>query len=118
MKNLRKDKSLIITRADKGNCVVILNKCDYVNKIEDILNDKPKFTLIKGSCFKYTIVLEDKLDRTLRKIKNKLPENTYNTLFASGSTPGNLHGLPKIQKERYPMRPIILAINTFNCILG
>ncbi len=70
--------------------------------------------LIKGDWFYYIIALEDKLNRILRKIKTKLPENTYNNLFSSGSTSGILHGLPKIHKEGYPMRPILSAINTFN----
>ncbi len=56
----------------------------------------------------------DKLNGILRKIKTKFPENTFNNLFASGSTSGILYGLPKIHKEGYPMRPILLGINTFN----
>ncbi len=32
LKNLKNDKSIIITRPDKGNGVVILNKKDYLDK--------------------------------------------------------------------------------------
>ncbi len=70
--------------------------------------------IIKGDWFEYIVALEDKLNRMLREIKTKLPENTYTTLFSSGSTPGILYGLPKTHKEGYPMRPILSAINTFN----
>ncbi len=70
--------------------------------------------IIKGDWFKYVVALEDKLNRILRKIKTKLPENTYNNSLSSGSTHGILYGLQKIHKMGYPMRPILSATNTFN----
>ena len=114
LKNLKKDKNIVITRPDKGNGVVILNKIDYINKTELILNDKTKFKLLKGDWFKHIITLEDKLNRLLRKIRSKLTDDVYNFLFASGSTPGILYGLPKVHKADCPIRPILSAINTFN----
>ncbi len=78
------------------------------------MNDKSKFQVIKGDWFKHIIALEDKLNRNLRKIKNKLSDTKYNFLFASGPTPGILYGSPKIPKLGCPIRPILSAINTFN----
>ena len=43
LKNLPKDQSIIITKPDKGNGVVLLNKTDYINKVLHILNDTSKF---------------------------------------------------------------------------
>ena len=40
---LRNDPNIVITGPDKGNSVVILNRCDYVNKMYDISNDVSKF---------------------------------------------------------------------------
>ncbi len=88
------------------NQILILKKKDYVDITEDILSDMFKFKLIKGNWLKYIISLEHKLDRTLRKIKNKLTEVTYNFLFASGV----LYGLPKVPKDGCPIRPILSAI--------
>ena len=34
--SFRNDPDIVITRSDKGNGVVILNRCDYVNKMNDI----------------------------------------------------------------------------------
>ncbi len=45
---------------------------DYIEKTENILMEETKFNFIKGDWFKYIIALEDKLNRQLRKIKNKL----------------------------------------------
>ncbi len=115
LKNLKRDKSIIIKKSDKWNGVVILNEDDYISKTEELLNDKSKFMIIKGDWFKYIFTLEDKLNR---KIKTKLPENTYNNLFSSGSSAGIIYGLPNIHKEGYPMRPILSATNTFKYILA
>ena len=111
---LKKDKTLIITKPDKGRGVLILNKSDYVNKTNEILNDETKFKKIDGDWFKIILKLEDKLNRLLRSIKNKLPDNIFDYLFASGSLPGVLYGLPKIHKVDCPIRPILSAIGTFN----
>ncbi len=72
------------------------------------------YKLISGDWLKYITFLEDKLNRKLRKLKNKLQENVYNFLFASGSSPGVLYILPKVHKVGVPISPILSAINTFN----
>ena len=43
LKNLSKNKNIIITIPDKGSGVIILNRVDYVNKMQDILSDTTKF---------------------------------------------------------------------------
>jgi len=43
MKQLQKKQKIIITRPDKGNGVVILNKDQYISSIKSLLNDELKF---------------------------------------------------------------------------
>ncbi len=90
----------------------------YLEKTETILSDTTKFKLLNEDVFKCILRLEDKLNRFLRTVKNKLTEDVYNFLFASGSTPGILYGLPKVHKAGCPIRPILSAIGTFNYNLG
>ena len=45
LKNLRKNEYIIIQKFDKGNYVVILDKTDYLDKMENLLNDPRKFIL-------------------------------------------------------------------------
>jgi len=40
-----KDNSIIVTKPDKGKGVVVLNRTDYVSKMDDILSDASKFSL-------------------------------------------------------------------------
>ena len=39
MQNLSKNKDLIIQKSDKGNSLLIFDRQDYINKINNILND-------------------------------------------------------------------------------
>ena len=41
--NLSKNKDISITNPDKGSGVVILNRTDYIKKMEEIVNDTTKF---------------------------------------------------------------------------
>lgn len=116
LKSLKADKDIIITRPDKGRGTVILNKSEYISKVESILNDTTKFKVIIENAFTYITRLEDKLGRTLRKLlKTKvISKECFNFLFSSGSSPGILYGLPKIHKIGNPIRPILSTIGTFN----
>ena len=43
LRNLRKNKDIIITKLDKGNGVVILDRTLYDNAIQKIISDSSKF---------------------------------------------------------------------------
>ena len=112
LKALGKDKSLVISKPDKGKGVVLLDKKDYVEKMNTILKDKSKFRKSNVNVFDYIVKLEDKLNRILRTIKDKIGEEIYNWLHASGSGPGIMYGLPKVHKVNVPLRPIVSCIKT------
>ena len=44
LQNLSKNKDLIIQKSDKGNSVVIVQRQDYLKKMNDILSDQKKFS--------------------------------------------------------------------------
>ena len=43
LKKLSRNRNIVILRPDKGNGVVILNRVDYINKVESLLSDTSKF---------------------------------------------------------------------------
>ena len=51
-KSLKDNREIIIRRADKSSLYVILNKSDYMNKIDNILQDQSKFKPIKKTLLK------------------------------------------------------------------
>ena len=44
LKRLSKNKDIVVQKGDKGNIVLILDKCSYISAIEEILNDRSKFS--------------------------------------------------------------------------
>ena len=63
-----------------------------------------------------TSKLESKVQRTLRKIKSKLPENVYKKLYLTGSYPGKfyakVHKLSTNNVGDLTLRPIVSNIGT------
>ena len=66
--NLKKNKDIVITKPDKGNGVVILDRKLYNHAIEEIILDTSKF---KKHSEDPTMKHESSLQRCLRKLKQK-----------------------------------------------
>ena len=117
LNNLSWNRNIVITRPDKGNGVVILNRDDNINKVFSVFNDPLKFCTLDTDTLDICQRREGKLVRFLRDTllkKGCIPDEVYRELFPSGSTPGVLYGLPKVHKENCPTRAILPAIGTYN----
>jgi hypothetical protein len=116
--DLSKDKSIIVSKADKGNAVVIQNTTDYKRKVLAILSDATKFKRLQpdpsSKKSNPTITRQKALQTRLRGLKSRLPEGVYDRVYPSGSKAGVMYGLPKVHKEGTPLRPIISATGTYN----
>ena len=115
LQTLGKNDQLDITKPDKGNGVVLLDKQAYINKMNDILKDDSKFELIENPT-KYSLIysIEDRINRFLSKLKKKgiITQYSYDELYVSGSSFGLLYGSPKVHKgPSLPLRPILAAYN-------
>ena len=113
LNDLRSDDSIIITRPDKGNGVVIVSRLDYLNKMKKLISDGTKFKHLKQNPTKSR---EESLSAYLRKIKKDgiIDDVTFHKILPSGSSPGVLYGLPKVHKAGCPFRPIVSSVNTYN----
>ena len=91
LRNLRKNKDIVITKPDKGNGVVILDRKLYNNAIEEIVSDTSKFEKFSEDP---TLKLEASLQRFLRKLKRKIFFNKieYDKLYHSGSARARIYG--------------------------
>ena len=107
-----------MTKPDKGKGVIILDKTKYISSLLKLISDKSKFSEIKESPSKFTTRIEDKVNSLLRKLKKKgsITENLYKKMYATGTGPGILYGLPKTHKSNFstefPLRPIFNSCNT------
>ena len=112
---LAKRKDLVITKPDKGNGVVLLDKADYVTKMGCILDDQTKFRKVQNvDLYKSTISLETQVRFSLQKLLNAniIDKFSYQKAYPKGSRPCLLYGLPKIHKNGAPLRPILSAIGS------
>ncbi|XP_072400958.1 uncharacterized protein [Diabrotica undecimpunctata] len=100
-------------KADKGNCLVILDRDSYDNKVSSFL-DENHFTLIPT----------DPSKRFISKLKDHVKNHSeFLSNLPGFFLPGNplisrLYGLPKIHKVGIPIRPVVSFINTSVSILS
>lgn len=104
------DTSVVITQADKGGGVVIIDSIEYVRKMKDLLQDLATYEK-KPSGF---IEKESKrFNQEARKILKKSEKGKQLLhLLEEAPTAPRMRGLPKIHKEDIPMRPITSGVGS------
>ena len=121
LKSLSKNDSLIIQKSDKGNSIAIINKDDYLQKMQNILSDSSKFSEICITTEKhlnFLINIEKQLTDLLKQLNHSqvISDTEYKKLKPRGSRFGILYSLCKIPKSFIdncpPFRPILPAIKT------
>ena len=93
IKELKQDDKRIILTADKGVALVVLNKKDYIERAEHLLN-QPTYRKIQEDP---TSKQKSKLIRILKKIKIEggISEEKYKKMYPMGAGPPKFYGLPK-----------------------
>ena len=112
-RSLMNNKSIIISRPDKGGGIVIMDRSDYVHRMLTILSDDTKF-IKRGASVKCdrTLVIE----RDIRKVLNRLEEKkiitkeSHQFMHPTGSQTPRLYGLPKTHKDGIPLRPVLSMV--------
>ena len=107
---LRKNDDIIVTKPDKGSGVVLLNKSDYVDKMNKILDDQSKFRRLGPvSSNDNTAIVESRLQKRLLDLvkADHMPKWIYDAIRPTGSQRPRMYGLPKTHKEGTPLRPIL-----------
>ena len=113
LKDLRNNKDIIITKPDKGSGIVLINKEDYVKKMEEHLKDSTRFSkCTKGK--DRTSQVEKSITKLLSSLKqrNIIDQTTWENLRPTGSIIPRLYGLPKIHKPGTPLRPVLDMVNS------
>ena len=84
LSELKRDQSIVIVKANKGNCLVILQKDYYIRELENLLSDTSRFRLLPRDP---TLKREKKLIRHLLKLKNDgvITDQFYHKTRPNGS---------------------------------
>lgn len=117
LKELKRDKTIIIKRCDKGGGIAIMNTINYKSKILTMLNDPQVYTkLIEDD----TVTIKTKIDDLFKQLNNnnKITNKQLNYLTNFIPTCPLFYGLPKVHKNNWPLRPIVSQINGPTCKLS
>ena len=108
IEELRKDNTKMILTVDKGVSMVVMNKDDYHQKAEALLQESAYRAITSDPTNKY----KNKLISLLKSIKANggINEITYRKLYPTGAGSPKFYGLPKLHKEGTPLRPIVSSI--------
>ena len=111
LKNLKKDDTIIITPADKGKSLVVMDKDVYVQRMEEKLSDETTYKKIP------TDPTQDIKEEIIVKLKSLLgskiiDDKLYEDLYPDVTQIPRAYGSPKIHKEGYPLREIVDSTNS------
>ena len=99
IRDLRRDTDIVILPADKGNATVVMDRTDYMMKMNKMLEDVTYKKLKKDP----TSRIESKITRSLRALEDKgcISDKERKYLTPQCLTLPQMYGLPKIHKEGY-----------------
>ena len=111
IRSLAKDDSVVILPADKGRTTVILDKQDYQNKVNTLLDDTNTYEKLTSDP---TRSIKNKLNQILRdwRREGRISDSLYSQLYPTAENIPKFYGLPKIHKKDAPLRPIVSSIGS------
>ena len=103
LKSLSSLKNIIIQKSDKGKSVVLMNRDDYINRMETLILDPVKFKkswVPENKDYNFMVKEKRLVDNILDTLyeKNAITRDIKTILTPDGPSPARLHGLPKIHK--------------------
>ena len=99
---LRKNRA-IVSKADKGNSIVILYSDEYQQKVNDFIAHG-NFTVMDTDI---TNTVQKRLRETINGCKQVIPKNEKWKFVNLNPTAPTMRGLIKVHKEGTPIRPIV-----------
>ena len=105
LRDLKRDRDHIVLTTDKGLAMVIMDRQDYINKANTLLNQNTYRNIPQNP----TNTFKNKLINILKRVKSQsgLGNLTYKSVYPTGCVPPKFYGLPKIHKPDTPLRPIV-----------
>lgn len=111
---LKKHPDLLVTKADKGNCTILIDKHDYIQKVKIALQTYST----------YNIVNKDPLPQFKKRVKLFLNTWLQRGIFDNTTFPTNInslldefclsraYGLLKVHKLEIPARIVVSTLNS------
>ena len=105
LRTLRRDDSIKILRADKGNATVFMNAVDYMSKVNDLIGDRESYKVLTKDP---TAKTERKLLSLLRSLRKEgqISEPHNNRPSEESSRPALFYDQIKLHKDSKPCDPL------------
>lgn len=111
LQDLKRNNSIVIKRADKGGCLVIMDRYDYTVKAENMLGDKTTYEEVDKDATQNIHKASNEMVVNLLLNKYIINYKQYKYLTDFLAKCPVFYGLPKIHKNNWPLRPIVSQIN-------
>jgi hypothetical protein len=98
-----KQNNLIITKADKGKTVIIIDQNLYTQKVENFLNDNKFIQLTQDPTDKY----QRQINQTIQKCNILINKQQRKYLNQIKPQPPTLNAQIKLHKKGEPIRPVV-----------
>ena len=110
LKQIKNDNPRMVLTADKGMSMVVMDKEEYIQKSEELLQ-QPTYKILTTDP---TIKHKNELISLLKSIKaeNGIKEVTCRRLYPTGAGTPEYYGLPKVHKNEIPLRPIVARVGS------
>ncbi|CAF1615034.1 unnamed protein product, partial [Didymodactylos carnosus] len=117
IQSLKSNTDIVVMKADKGNCIVILDKKDYVRRACEILQLDQFESVTRRAGLLHLHNREKQMNdyiRTHLHDKQLIGTSLFMRLHSTSASFSTFYGLPKIHKNNYPLRPIISSIGSYS----
>ncbi len=106
LKQLNRDRTIIVLPADKERATVVLDRQDYVDKVETHLGDTTTYVLFDHNPWPSSVNgLCKVVDRLKRQ--GKLLPSDIRQIRPTDAAAARFYVLPKVHKQGIPLRPIV-----------
>ncbi|XP_049828734.1 uncharacterized protein LOC126267492 [Schistocerca gregaria] len=98
-----KQHNALITKADKGNALVLITKAEYIEKTEKFLTENKISKLTSDPTQRY----QRNVKTLLKNITHTLTQNQTKRMTQKNPKAPLLTSLPKVHKPLIPVRPVV-----------
>ena len=111
LNRLKKDDTIVVTPADKGKALVIMDKEEYINRMEVKFSDQTTYQMIEKDP---TQEIKENTIEQLNSLKKKghIEEKLYDKLYPHVAQIPRAYGSLRIHKDGYPLREIVDSMNS------
>nr|VZI35194.1 unnamed protein product [Spirometra erinaceieuropaei] len=106
LKTLRADTSIVILPADKGRSTVVMDKADYIQKANALLEDRQAYLPCNDEPMRRLVT---QLDKTLADMQTSkaISKSVRLAIKPVDAAAPRFYGLPKVHKAGVPLQPIV-----------